>query len=62
MENLKNKTFIITGGGRGIGAEASKLIASKGANVISSRSISKSKIESEIRPFAEEVLAGLSSH
>ena len=34
MENLKNKTFIITGGGRGIGAEASKLIASKGANVI----------------------------
>ena len=34
MENLKHKTFIITGGGRGIGAEASKLIASKGANVI----------------------------
>ena len=34
MENLKNKTFIITGGGRGIGAEASKLIASNGANVI----------------------------
>ena len=34
MRNLKNKTFIITGGGRGIGAEASKLIASKGANVI----------------------------
>tara|TARA_B100001057_G_scaffold455872_1_gene502748 strand:- start:684 stop:1439 length:756 start_codon:yes stop_codon:yes gene_type:complete len=34
MENLKNKTFIITGGGRGIGAEASKLIASKGANII----------------------------
>ena len=34
MKNLKNKTFIITGGGRGIGAEASKLIASKGANVI----------------------------
>ena len=34
MKNLKNKTFIITGGGRGIGAEASKLIASMGANVI----------------------------
>ena len=34
MKNLKNKTFIITGGGRGIGAEASKLIASKGANVV----------------------------
>ena len=34
MENLKNKNFIITGGGRGIGAEASKLIALNGANVI----------------------------
>ncbi|MBO59357.1 MAG: flavodoxin family protein [Actinomycetota bacterium] len=47
------------------GKAASKFanfLESKGANVISSRSISKSKIESEIRPFAEEVLAGLSSH
>ena len=34
MSNLKNKTYIVTGGGRGIGAEASKLLASKGANII----------------------------
>ena len=34
MSILKNKTYIVTGGGRGIGAEASKLLASKGANII----------------------------
>jgi len=34
MKTLKNKNIIITGGGRGIGAEASKLLASEGANVV----------------------------
>jgi NAD(P)-dependent dehydrogenase (short-subunit alcohol dehydrogenase family) len=34
MQNLKGKNIIITGGGRGIGAEASRLLASEGANVI----------------------------
>ena len=34
MQNLKGKNIIITGGGRGIGAEASKLLASEGANVV----------------------------
>ena len=47
------------------GKAASKFadfLESKGANVISYRSLNKSKIESEIRPFAEEVLARLKSH
>ena len=34
MTSLKNKTVIITGGGRGIGASACKLLADEGANVL----------------------------
>ena len=34
MNSLKNKTVIITGGGRGIGASACKLLADEGANVV----------------------------
>ena len=34
MTSLKNKTVIITGGGRGIGASACKLLADEGANVV----------------------------
>ncbi len=34
MKSLENKTIIITGGGRGIGAEAAKLLAFEGANVV----------------------------
>jgi NAD(P)-dependent dehydrogenase (short-subunit alcohol dehydrogenase family) len=34
MKSLQNKNIIITGGGEGIGAEASKLLASEGANII----------------------------
>ena len=34
MNSLKDKTIIVTGGGRGIGAAACKLLADEGANVI----------------------------
>ena len=34
MASLTNKTIIVTGGGRGIGAACCKLLAAEGANVI----------------------------
>ena len=34
MDSLKDKTIIVTGGGRGIGAAACRLLASEGANVV----------------------------
>ena len=34
MESLKDKTVIVTGGGRGIGAAACRLLASEGANIV----------------------------
>ena len=34
MKSLENKNIIVTGGGRGIGASACKLLAKVGANVI----------------------------
>ena len=34
MKSLLSKNIIITGGGRGIGADASRLLASEGANII----------------------------
>ena len=34
MNSLKDKTIIVTGGGRGIGAAACRLLASEGANVV----------------------------
>ena len=50
MESLKDKTVIVTGGGRGIGAAACRLLASEGANVvITSRTIEEGlSIEKDI--------------
>tara|TARA_B100000123_G_scaffold251353_1_gene210929 strand:- start:9772 stop:10548 length:777 start_codon:yes stop_codon:yes gene_type:complete len=50
MASLTNKTIIVTGGGRGIGAACCKLLAAEGANVIiTCRSNNEGKaIESEI--------------
>jgi 3-oxoacyl-[acyl-carrier protein] reductase len=54
--SLEGKTAIVTGGGRGIGAATSKLLAARGANVIAnylSNKESAEKVVSEIKESKE---------
>ncbi len=43
--SLQGRTAIVTGGGRGIGAATSKLLASRGANVIVNYLVNKESAE-----------------
>ena len=62
MSSLKDKTIIVTGGGRGIGAAACKLLAYEGANVVITCRTAEEGIATEKDILSKNLSAKYISH
>ena len=62
MSSLKDKTIIVTGGGRGIGAAACKLLAYEGANVVITCRTAEEGIAAEKDILSKNLSAKYISH